>query len=346
MLRRKKGRLSTDVGSLPPRVDVKILDEGAIHTQSSSPLLYDSPSSEIFEQEVVDAFVDKIKSGVSLPTYTQFRDMYKMFMDLALTPNLMIPEVFVLQRNLSEIKDRVGLDTIPVRICMTGTYSLSSRINGDKAATITNLTESLCKILEHSLFKSKFGEVKQVCIDEPSVGFLNDPFLDYGWHGRDVLRKSWEDICKVASSRGVETGIHLHDTSDPLFWEVEHLNIIESHVGDSVYYLKSTRKNLEEKDKFLKASVAVTSFNNLIMEKVGSEEKYAESWEDINAGKVNPETFLEDEFTMKKRLTKIVDQFGIERVPYSGPECGLNGFPTYDCAMKYLQRVSKVVLNN
>ena len=44
---------------------------------------------------------------------------------------------------------------------------------------------------------------------------------------------------------------------------------------------------------------------------------------------------------MKNRLKKIIETFGTEKVPYAGPECGLKGFPTYNCAIEYLKRVSE-----
>ena len=52
---------------------------------------------------------------------------------------------------------------------------------------------------------------------------------------------------------------------------------------------------------------------------------------------------MEDETLMKKRLKKILETFGAERVPYAGPECGLGGFPSYKTAINYLQRVADVV---
>jgi hypothetical protein len=35
--------------------------------------------------------------------------------------------------------------------------------------------------------------------------------------------------------------------------------------------------------------------------------------------------------------------FGEEKIPYAGPECGLGGFPTYECAVKYLGRISSAI---
>jgi methionine synthase II (cobalamin-independent) len=42
-------------------------------------------------------------------------------------------------------------------------------------------------------------------------------------------------------------------------------------------------------------------------------------------------------------LNKSLRLFGEENVPYAGPECGLGGFPTYECAVQYLERISHTV---
>jgi methionine synthase II (cobalamin-independent) len=43
---------------------------------------------------------------------------------------------------------------------------------------------------------------------------------------------------------------------------------------------------------------------------------------------------------MKNRLVKVINRFGLERVLYVGPECGLKGYPTYENAIECLRRVS------
>ena len=297
--------------------------------------------TEIFKREVVSSFTDKLSCGIDIPTYPQFRDMNKMFIDIISNHKQTIPEVDIIRENLSVIADKTKLDKFFLRVCITGPYTLSSE-SKDKAFIIPKLTDSLCKILDNSLFKSNYCEVKQVCIDEPTFGFMNDPFLDYGTFGREELRSSWERICKVASSKGINAGIHLHNTSDSLFWEVEHLRNIESHVFDSIYTLKSTKKHLEETDKFLKASVAVTKFDDLIVNKVG-EDKLADSWEGINSGIVNPNKFFESKAIMKRRLSKVIVQFGAERIPFFGPECGFKGFPNYKSSLDCLEKISKIL---
>ncbi|MEM3530577.1 MAG: hypothetical protein QXD42_02095, partial [Nitrososphaerales archaeon] len=201
----------------------------------------------------------------------------------------------------------------------------------------------------------KYSEVELVAIDEPAFGFLSDPLIDYGSEGREELLKSWEDISHKVVSMGAYSCIHLHNTADDLFWEVNSLNIIESHAEDSIYESKNTKQFLEKKDKFLKASICITNFDKLIRDKILAEsraidevalmQRVDKAWTEINQGIINPNGFLEPIEIMIKRLKKIVGNYGIERVPYAGPECGMKGFPKYESALECLKRVSNTVKN-
>jgi 5-methyltetrahydropteroyltriglutamate--homocysteine methyltransferase len=197
------------------------------------------------------------------------------------------------------------------------------------------------------VFTSKNVDITLLCIDEPVLGFLNDPLLDYGSEGRVSLRKAWDEICRAATIRGVETSMHLHDTSDDLFWEVDRLSIVESHVDDPLYTLESTKKRLEETDKFLKASIAVTLFDTLIESELRKEgamgevqERIGEIWTQIRNNCIDPHIFIDDINLMSARLASIIKRFGPERINYAGPECGLGGWPSYDSAMECLRRIS------
>ena len=190
-----------------------------------------------------------------------------------------------------------------------------------------------------------------VSVDEPVFGLQDDPLIDFGSGGRENLRRAWESIFHKAKSKNAQTVLHLHSTVDELFWDVDSLEVIDSHVDDPLYKMEKTKEKLESTDKFLKASIAFSEFDNLIRRRILSNsreklteisinEKIAEMWKGITRGRIDPEIFLEDVDVMKRRLVEIVDWFGVERVPYAGPECGLKGFPTYESAMGCLRRVS------
>lgn len=361
---------SYDVGSLPLRIDPSIILRGATDSQTLLPLLQ-APGGDdafrLFEEEVVNAFADKLRAGIDIPNYPQFRDMNEMFFNLirdiekteagytalrtpSARPGTSIPEVDALRRNASLIKDITQADRIKVKVCVTGPYTLASFFKSKDSRLFEDLGRAIAEIASRTIFNTRHVEVSLLCIDEPVFGFLNDPLLDYGSEGRDALRRAWDGICRAATARSVSTGIHLHDTSDNLFWEVGHLNIVESHVDDPLYDSEATKTRLEEEDKMLKASICITVFDKLIAKKLRREgghgvlqQKVGETWFEIKRGLADPYAFLEDPKLMYRRLRKLVDRFGPERVSYVGPECGLRSFPTYDCALDCLRRVSEAV---
>lgn len=360
--------LSTDIGSLPSRVEEDIIRMGAREIHSMIYFLMESSDSQaIFESEVIGAFADKLRVGLEVPNYPQFRDMNEMFFQLirgfeytsegilrvgslSSKPGATIPEVSVLRSNLSNIMDEVGRQEIVIKACVTGPYTLASFFKHKSPTLFEELGSSLAEIVSNTIFKSKRGGVIHLSIDEPVFGFMNDPTLDYGSDGREALRRSWEDICRSASIKGVETSVHLHDTSNDLFWEVDHLDMVESHVGDPLYEQETTERRLEETDKMLKASIAVTQFDNLIAARLKERgfkgnipEKIGDTWTMIRRGDIDPLRFIDSLETMRKRLEKIVLRYGGERVPYASPECGLSSFPDYNTAIECLKRVATTV---
>lgn len=357
---------TSDVGSLPARTQMEVIEAGATRSGTLLRLLgFAVDDYNGFRDEVVSAFVDKLKAGVEVPNYPQFRDMNEMYFSLMegfekangglaavgtvkARQGASIPEVDVLKRESSRVRDESGRDRVGVKVCVTGPYTLASFFQGKTPTLFRELGEAIGDILDRSLFRTRRSETAHVCVDEPVLGFLNDPLLDYGSEGREALRRAWEHVYSVASSRGADTSIHLHNTSENLFWEVEHLDTVASHVGDPLYEAESTRRRLEETDKTLWAAVAVTQYDNLIHAHFAAEgfkgnmpEKIGETWTGIKKGLLDPFTYLEDSTLMAKRLDRIIGFFGADRVRYVAPECGLNSFPSYETAMECLRRVTE-----
>jgi len=358
---------SYDVGSLPLVGDAEKFLEGATCFRS-----YPTDDSvRYFERRVIEGFLDKIGTGMDVPNYTQFRDMNEMFLEMIkgvervkggfMETGILsikegedaIPEVVAIKKGSQEIWERTG-KSFKMKICVTGPYTLSSLFLYKDNEIFSRLGNVISKIMESSIFEEKHGSVSLVAVDEPVFGLLDDPLMDHGSEGRENLLRAWESIFRKATSKGVQTCMHLHSTADELFWEVKTLNIIESHIDNPLYYAERTKKLLESTDKFLKASIGVVDFNSLIKENLLTDlpkkvseiivnERIAEAWKRITSGKLNPNFFLEDIELMGERLTKILNRFGAERVPYAGPECGLQGFPTYECALECLKRVSSAV---
>lgn len=360
---------SCDVGSLPFFGDVSKFLAGAARFQ----LHPDEVSAKYFEEMVVEGFVDKVETGIDVPTYPQFRDMNKMFFEmiegvekakdgyietnrLSLKAGVdQVPEVDVIRKNSQRIYERTDRH-FRARICVTGPYTLSSFFVYRDREIFQRLGDMISKIVENSIFDYKQGGVELVTVDEPVFGLQDDALIDYGSEGRETLRKAWKSVFDKVKSKGILGCLHLHNTADELFWEVDSLDIIESHVGDPIYEMKKTQKQLEAIDKFLKASLCTLNFDGLIRNKIVAtsgqgigepvmNQKIAEVWKRINSGEVDPKIFVDSIELMEKRLVQTIDRFGLERISYAGPECGLKGYPTYECAMECLRRVSSAVRN-
>jgi len=358
---------SYDVGSLPLVGDAEKFLDGATRFGSYP----HDDSVRYFERRVIEGFLDKVEVGIDLPNYPQFRDMNEMFLGMIEGVEKLkggyvetgilsikegkgaIPEVMAIEKGSQEIWKRIG-KPFKMRICVTGPYTLSSLFLYKDREIFSRLGDMISKIVESNIFKEKHGSVCLVSVDEPVFGLLDDPLMDRGSEGRENLRGAWESIFRKATSKDVQTCLHLHNTADELFWEVESLHIIESHTNDPIYHAKRTKELLESADKFLKASISVVDFESLVRESVlitlpkkVSEiivnERVAETWKNITSGKLDPKLFLESVELMGERLIEILNRFGAERVPYAGPECGLKGFPTYECALECLKRVSSAV---
>ncbi|MFQ6086798.1 MAG: hypothetical protein ACE5OV_02130 [Candidatus Bathyarchaeia archaeon] len=355
---------SCDVGSLPFAGDVNKFLEGANCFGSSTEDL----RTKYFEEKIVEGFLHKIEAGILVPNYPQFRDMSNMFLSMIdgvekvkggyMETGLlslhngkdMLPEVEAIRKHSQDFYEKLGRQ-FKVRISITGPYTLASQFLYKDKRIFRRLGDVLAQIVESSVFGNKYGSVSLVALDEPVFGLIDDPLMDRGSEARENLRKAWELILEKASSKNAQTCLHIHNTRDELFWEIKSLDIIESHVNDPIYQAKRTKRLLESTDKFLNASITATDFDQLIrnhliassqqeMSETAISEKIGETWKNIKEEEVNPVIFLENTASMQKRLTKLIENFGANRIAYSVPECGLRGFPTYECALECLRRVA------
>ena len=354
---------SCDAGSMPFVGNLDKFLEGASRYGSVN-----NESTSFFESKAVSGFIDKAKAGITVPNYPQYREMTQMFIDMIdgltkvnggytetdtltlKTGQGLIPEIQAIKNQSQKIHEELG-QPYKLRTCITGPYTLSSLLAYKDKHAFTRLGNILAKIAEANIFNTKHGTVKLVSVDEPLFGFVDDPLLDYGSEGRENLLQAWQTIMQKIQAKGAQTILHLHNTTDELFWQIKSLNIIESHVQDPFYQAERTKKQLEATDKCIKASIAVTDYEQLIRKHIIAEtgktnniavdEKAAEVWNNLKARKLDPTTFLDTVDTMKQRLKQITEKFGENRTPYAGTECGTWSFPTYETAIEYLRRVSE-----
>ncbi|UCH37611.1 MAG: hypothetical protein JSV76_00040 [Candidatus Bathyarchaeota archaeon] len=356
-----------DVGSIPFFGDFSRFTNGS-KMQTLSDLLRPEQyisDRKYFEKKIIAGFVDKIKSGISVPNYPQFRDMTAMFLnridgitknqkgyrvtgDLSIREEqLIIPEINVIRNHAREIHEKIG-GPLKLKICVSGPYTLASLLDIKAPSLFLNLCRIISKIISRNIFREKYGAVELVAVDEPLFSLVDDSTLDYGQEGRENLLKAWELLFNQVKSRGIQSILHLHNTTNDIFWHIPSVDIIESHVSDPLYTSSDTRTRLEEFDKSLKASICMTDFDLLIRKALESQgvtqdtllgQQIANTWKDIKTGRIDPVSFLESTPLIANRLQTAVNKFG-NRVCYAGPECGLQSFPTYDSAFECLRRVT------
>ena len=357
--------LSCDVGSLPPQIDPAVLRRGA--QDVLSPGRASSSAAFEFRRAILSALRDKLAAGIDVPTYPQFRDMNEMFLSVLSglqrlegrfveisrlgVHDSRIPEVLVAREGAPGLADELGLDKVRLRVCLTGPHTLSFQFAFRSPGLLTRLGRVLARIAEANLVSGKRFEVAILALDEPTFGVVDDQLVEPGSEGREALLKAWEEVFSIARSRGVLTCLHLHSTTDGLFWHVRALDMVESHVGDTLYESAQTARLLEEHDKLLRASICKTDFDALVRARVEAElpgasepaisERLGDIWRSITTGQLDPASLLEPVDLMARRLEAVIERFGPERVPFAGPECGLRGFPTYWCAIECLRRVAE-----
>jgi len=348
---------SVDVGSLPFQGDEEALKKGAEGGEEQT----------YFERVVVDYFVRKLKAGLDVATYPQLRDMCYMFLDEldglikvegkyaqleAIKPKRKsIPEVDAVFKHSKEIYEETGR-SFSMRVCITGPYTLASFIIEPTPEQVLSLADALSQIAEGSLQQSRYGNVEVLCLEEPLFGVVDDPRLDYAGEWSETLLKAWDKIFYAASTRGVVCAMHLHSTSNRIFWDLDRLDVIEAEADDQIFSSKKTRNLLERYGKRLKASICSTNLNKLAEKaadriprycSLTKEQRAGQIWADIKRGREDPTILLESEDEIRSRLKQIVSLVGLENVPYAGPECGLKGFFSLDLALLYLKRCSDVV---
>jgi 5-methyltetrahydropteroyltriglutamate--homocysteine methyltransferase len=307
---------------------------------------------------LVDEFIQKIKVGIDVPNYPQHRDMNTMFLEMVTgiqktvngyiftekpklnKENSKFLEVETIKKNSKTIEQETG-KPFEMRLCITGPYTLSYMFTNRSGETFVDFANIFSEILQKNAFNNKHGRVSIIAIDEPLFGVMDDLLLDYGAQSRELLLKSWETISHTAKRLRCDSMLHLHNTANRLYLNVTSLNVIDAHIQNTV-----TRKELENNDKKLKASITVSNYDTLLSNVFGSNtQKKASIWSKILTGQIDPTKYLETTKTMKKRLMKTLQKYGTENVPYAGPECGLKGHPTHNCAIQCLKRVARATIN-
>jgi len=163
-----------------------------------------------------------------------------------------------------------------------------------------------------------------ISIDEPSFGFMNINAE------REALLEVLE---KALDFQGVVRQIHLHSASRlPDLLEVGNIDVVSFEYGASPKNIESvSRKMLEDADKQIRVGVSRTDIGSIMAE--------------LNdKGVTNPtvEQLVESKELIKKRYISAKKKYE-DRMTFTGPDCGVGGWPSQEAALLLLKRTVDAV---
>jgi 5-methyltetrahydropteroyltriglutamate--homocysteine methyltransferase len=291
---------------------------------------------------VRDVMLQKISAGVEVPTYPQFRDMNRMFLDLIEDPE-MCEAPYLIRKDAAEIFELREMDALgkemdrrlALRVCVTGPVELYLATFGatEYSDLLYSIAESVARFLEASM-KYKNFDVVIASIDEPSLGISPSILFEED----EILGALEVASCPCTD---IECEVHLHS---PLFAEacckVPGINIIGVESAANPDYLRLIdRSLLEETGSFLRVGIARTDI--LSMAAKLSDKMGINLWTD-------PELLereilgMESAEVMEQRLIQAYRLFG-DRIRCAGPDCGLGSWPSQEMARKLLVNCGKAI---
>lgn len=292
--------------------------------------------SSKFCKIVIDSFKKKCAAGLDVINYPQHYDMYRQFAEpihgimkegtyVVDEKQAFIPEMHVINdaaKGLSEELDR----RVMLRACITGPMELYLKEVGTVPYKdiLLMFAETVRRFAGNSILNSKYVKTEAVSLDEPSFGF-QDISAD-----RDTILEVLENAFDF---KGVTKQIHLHSSSrvsDLL--DVENVDVLAFEYAASPRNIESlSRQMLDKADKQMRVGVSRTDIDSITAELY-----------DKGVAMPTATQMVESEDTIRKRFMAAKEKYG-DRMTFTGPDCGLGGWPTQEAAQLLLKRTVDAV---
>jgi len=289
-----------------------------------------------FCKVVLDSFRKKVASGLDVINLPQHYDGIKQVGDvihLAMADGTFVvdqdkaffPEVYLINQQAKVLSEEF-CKKIQLRVSIFGPLEQYLHEIGKTAYAdvLDGFAETIRRFAKNSILKSKYIETKVVSIDEPSFGFNNIQATP------DLMSVVFE---KAFDFQGATRQIHLHSAAgihDLL--NVKNLDVLSFEYAASPINIEAVPKSLLEKaDKRIRVGVSRTDIDSIL----------AELYEK-GIAKPSAEQLVEPEETIRKRFSVAKEKYG-ERMTFTGPDCGLCGWPSQEAAQLLLKRTVKAV---
>lgn len=332
-----------DVGSfpLPSHIERKSFEEAYRLARTWAVEGEDFSENEFlyrnFYEVVVASFQMKLAAGLDVVNYPQHYDIRRQFTEVIYKAmekgtyvvderEAVIPEICVISREAKRLCEEFSIEKIALRTCITGPLELYLKEIGTTPYqdVLLMFAETVRRFAKNSLLNSKHVKTEVVSLDEPSFGF------------REVSADK-ETIVKVLEKAfdfsGAIRQIHLHSPSriaDIL--ETRNIDVISIEYAASPKNLECVSKSLLDKmGKQIRVGISRTDIDTILAELHEKGVAKPRVWQ-----------IVEDEHVIRQRFEKAKERFK-EIMTFTGPDCGLGGWPTQEAAQLLLKRTVNAV---
>ena len=337
--------LVDDIGSFPLPEGIRREQYAKAYEQARELIIkkQDPFKDEFVEKNfctiVVESFRKKISTGIDVVNFPQHYSGIKQVGDavheamnkgsfVVDQEKAFLPELYVLNQEAKRLNEEYG-KKIELRVSIFGPIEQYLAEVGATAYpdVLDGFAQTINHFAKNSILNNKYIETKVVSIDEPSLGhssFSGTPELV-----RETLEKAYD-------FQGPTKQIHLHFASgihDLL--NVKGIDVLSFEYAASPKNIDAIPKSvLEKADKQIRVGIARTDIDSI----------WAELYE---KGITQPsaEELVENVDKIKKRYKFAKEKYG-ERMTFTGPDCGLGGWPSQEAATLLLKRTVEAVKTN
>ena len=289
-----------------------------------------------FSRIVVGSFVKKVEAGLDVVNYPQHYDMVRQVADavreamnegtyLVSQERAVLPEVCVIGDEAKRLCEEAG-GKVKLRVCVIGPVELYLKEMGSVVHedVLRAFAENVRRFAKNSILNSKYVETVAVSLDEPSFGFQDI------MTNRETILNTLEAAFDFS---GATRQVHLHSPSRIVdLLSVRNIDVLSIEYAATPRNLDSVSKNmLSQADKQVRVGVSRTDINSIVAELY-----------DRGITKPSAEQLVEDETVIGKRFETAWNKYG-DRMTFTGPDCGLGGWPTQEAAQLLLARTVRAV---
>lgn len=289
-----------------------------------------------FYDVTIDSFKKKIGSGLDVinsPWHydgiLQVSDLIHKAMEkgsfVVDEKDAFLPEVSVIEAEAKTLYEEFG-KKIMLRVCLYGPMEQYLKEIGTVSYidVLEGFAETIRRFAKNSVIDTKYVKTAVVSIDEPSFGFLEIN------EEKDVLCAIMEkafDFTNATKQIHLHSSVRLHELLN-----VRNIDVLSFEYAASPKNIESVSKRLIDRSgKKLRIGVSRTDIDSITAELY-----------DKGIVKPTEEQLVESQATIVKRYLSAKEKFG-DVLAFSGPDCGLGGWPSQKAALLLLSQTVKAI---